>query len=48
MHEEYVMDTVKKDEYSQQMGTFDYLPVNFLGLNTSTFTDSYIPITDCP
>ena len=43
MHEEYVMDTIKKDEYSQQMGTFDYLPINFLGLNTSTFTDSYIP-----
>jgi len=38
-----VMDTVKKDEYSQQIGTFDYLPVNFLGINTSTFTDSYIP-----
>lgn len=37
------MDTVKKDEYSQQIGTFDYLPVNFLGINTSTFTDSYIP-----
>jgi len=42
MHEEYVMDSVKKDEYSQQMGTFEYLPVNFLGINTSTFTDSYI------
>ncbi len=37
------MDTIKKDEYSQQIGTFDYLPVNFLGINTSTFTDSYIP-----
>jgi len=43
MHEEYVMDSVKKDEYSQQIGTFEYLPVNFLGINTSTFTDSYIP-----
>ncbi len=32
-----------KDEYSQQIGTFEYLPVNFLGINTSTFTDSYIP-----
>lgn len=38
-----IMDTVKKDEYSQQIGTFEYLPVNFLGINTSTFTDSYIP-----
>ena len=43
MHEEYVMGAVIKDEFSQQIGTFDYLPVNFLGLNTSTFTDSYIP-----
>ncbi len=43
MHEEYVMESIKKDEYSQQIGTFDYLPSTFLGINTSTFTDSYIP-----
>jgi hypothetical protein len=38
-----IIDVVQKDEYSQQIGTFEYLPVNFLGINTSTFTDSYIP-----
>ena len=36
-----IITSVKKDEYVQQIGTFDYMPSKFLGLDTSTFTDSY-------
>ena len=35
------MNAAKKDEYSQQIGTFEYMPSKFLGIDTSTFTDSY-------
>jgi hypothetical protein len=39
--DEYVMNAAKKDEYSQQIGTFEYMPSKFLGIDTNTFTDSY-------
>jgi len=32
-----------KFEYTYQMGTFEYMPHTFLGLDTSTFSDSYFP-----
>ncbi len=32
-----------KFEYTYQMGTFEYMPHTFLGIDTSTFSDSYFP-----
>lgn len=32
-----------KFEYTHQLGTFEYMPHTFLGIDTSTFSDSYFP-----
>ncbi len=32
-----------KFEYTYQLGTFEYMPHTFLGIDTSTFSDSYFP-----